>query len=68
MTAEKIKEELSQQNEKSDAKRDGIQITKAKLGEPLKKWKNKVMHWQYIINIHGLLVKNTLSSDYRRKN
>jgi hypothetical protein len=40
-TAAKITEELIQPNEKSDAKQDGIQHTKARLGEPLKKWKNK---------------------------
>jgi hypothetical protein len=34
-TAAKIKEELSQPNEKSDAKQDGIQDTKAKLEESL---------------------------------
>jgi len=38
-TATKITEELSQPNEKSDAKRDGIQHTKARLGESLKKKK-----------------------------
>ena len=39
-TAAKITEELSQPNEKSDAKQDGIQHTKASLGESLKKkWK-----------------------------
>jgi len=49
--AAKITEELSQPNEKSDAKQ-GIQHTKARLGEFLKKkWKNKVMHGQYIRNI-----------------
>ena len=41
-TAAKIAEELSQPNEKSDAKQEGIQHTKARLGEVLKnKWKNK---------------------------
>jgi len=41
----------TQPNEKSDAKQDGIQHTKARLGESLqKKWKNKVMHGQYIRN------------------
>ena len=51
-TAAKITEELSQPNEKSDAKQDGIQHTKSKLGDSLKeKWKNKVMHGQYIRNI-----------------
>jgi len=42
----KVTEELSQPNEKSDAKH-----TKARLGESLKKWKNKVMHGPYIRNI-----------------
>ena len=51
-TAIKITVELSQPNEKSDAKQDGIQHTKARLGESLKKkWKNKVMHGQCIRNI-----------------
>ena len=36
-TAAKITEELSQPNEKSDAKQDGIQHTWARLGESLKK-------------------------------
>ena len=36
-TTANIKEELCQQNEKSDAKQDGIQHTKARLGESLKK-------------------------------
>ena len=35
-TAAKITEELCQPNEKSDAKQDGIQHTKARLGESLK--------------------------------
>jgi predicted nuclease with TOPRIM domain len=49
---EKIAEELSQPNEKRDAKQEEIQHTKARLGEVLKnKWKNKVMHGQYIRNI-----------------
>jgi len=51
-TATKITEELSQPNEKSDAKQDGIQHTKGRLGGSLKeKWKNKVMHGQNIRNI-----------------
>jgi len=55
--AAKITEELSQPNEKSDAKQVGIQHTKARLGESLKKkWKNKVMHGQYIRNIDRQLV------------
>jgi len=41
-TAEKITEELSQPNMKSDAKQDGIKYTRARLGEFLKKnWKTK---------------------------
>ena len=41
-TTAKITEELSQQNEKSDAKQNGIQHTKARLEESLKKkWKTK---------------------------
>jgi len=56
-TAAKIAEELSQPNEKSDVKQDGIQHTKARLGESLnKKCKNKVMHGQYIINIDRRLI------------
>jgi len=54
-TAAKITEELSQPNEKSDAKQ-GIQHTKARLGESLKKWKNKVMHGQYIRNTDRQLI------------
>jgi len=56
-TTAKIAEELSQPNEKSDAKQEGIQHTKARLGEGLKnKWKNKVMHGQYIGNIDRQLI------------
>ena len=55
-TAAKITGELNQTNEKSDAKQDGIQHTGARLGESLKKWKNKVMHWQYIRNIYRQLI------------
>jgi hypothetical protein len=48
-TTAKITEELRQPNWKSDAKQEGIQHTKARLGEVLKnKWKSKVMHRQYI--------------------
>jgi len=50
-TAAKITEELSQPNEKSDAKQDEIQHTKARLGVSLKKKENKVMHAQYIRNL-----------------
>jgi geranylgeranyl pyrophosphate synthase len=46
-TAAKITEELSQPNEKSDAKQEGIQHTKARLGKVLKnKRKNKVNAWK----------------------
>jgi len=56
-TAAKIAEELSQPNEKSDTKQEGIQHTKARLGEVLKnKWKNKVMQGQYIRNIDRQLI------------
>ena len=56
-TAAKITEELSQPNEKSDTKQDGIQHTKTKLEESLnKKWKNKVMQGQYIRNIDRQLI------------
>ena len=54
--AAKITEELSQPNEKSDAKQDGIQHTTASLRQSLKKWKNKVMHGQYIRNIDRQLI------------
>jgi len=56
-TAAKITEELSQTNERSDAKQDGIQQTEARLGESIKKkWKSKVMHGQYIRNIDRRLI------------
>jgi ribosomal protein S4 len=55
-TAKFIKE-LSQLNGKSDAKQDEIQHTMAKKGEILKeKWKNKVMHGQYIRNMDRQLI------------
>ena len=42
---------------RSDAKHNGIQHTTARLGESLKKkWKNKVMHGQYITNIDRQLI------------
>ena len=48
---------LCQPNEKSEAKQEKIQHTKARLGEVLKnKWKNKVMHGQYIRNINRQLI------------
>jgi len=43
-TAAKFTEELSQLNEKKDAKQDGVQHTKARLGESLNKVGNKVIH------------------------
>jgi len=56
-SAAKITEELSQPNEKSDAKQDGIQHIKARWGESLKKkWKNKILHGQYIRNIDRQLI------------
>ena len=51
--ATKIIEELGQPYVKSD----GTQHTKARLEEVLKeKWKNKVMHGQYIRNIDRQLI------------
>jgi hypothetical protein len=51
-SAAKFIEELSQLCGKSDAKQYVIQHTKARLGEALKKkWKNKLMHGQYIRNM-----------------
>jgi hypothetical protein len=68
-SAAKIIEELSQLNGKNDAKQDEMRHTKKRLGEVLKnKWKNKVMHGQYIrIWIDNLLVKKTRSSGYRKE-
>ena len=68
-SAAKIIEELNQLNGMNDAKQDGMQHTKGRLGEALqKKWKNKVMHGQYIRNrIDNLLVKKTRSSGYRKR-
>jgi len=44
-------------NEKSDAKQEGIQHTMARLGEVLKnKWKNELMHGEYIRNIDRQLI------------
>jgi len=43
-TAAKFTEELSQLNEKKDAKQDGVQHTKARLGESLNEVENKVIH------------------------
>jgi len=56
-TAAKITEELIPPHEKSDAQQDGIQHTKARLGESVKKkWKNKVMHGQCFRNIDRQLI------------
>jgi hypothetical protein len=53
----KIIDELSQPNENNDMKQDGIQNTKARLGESLnEKWENKVMHGQYIRSIDKHLI------------
>jgi hypothetical protein len=49
--------ELSQLNGENDAKQDEMQHTKERLGEVLKKkWKNKVMHGQYIRNMDGQFI------------
>jgi len=44
-TATKIKEELSQPDKKSDAKQDGIQHIKTRLGQSLKKKLKKSNAW-----------------------
>jgi hypothetical protein len=47
--AAKIIDELSQPKEYSDMKHNGMQNTKARLKESLKKkWENKVTHGQHI--------------------
>ena len=56
-SAAKIIEELSQLNGKNDAKQDEMQHTKERLGAVLKKkWKNKVMHGQYVRNMDRQLI------------
>jgi predicted thioredoxin/glutaredoxin len=50
-SAAKIIAELSQLNGKNDAKQDKMQHTQERLGEVLKKWKNKVTHGQYVTNM-----------------
>jgi ElaB/YqjD/DUF883 family membrane-anchored ribosome-binding protein len=56
-SATKIIEELNRLSGKSDAKQDEIQHMKARLGEVLKKkWKNNVMHGQYIRNMARQLI------------
>jgi cell division protein ZapA (FtsZ GTPase activity inhibitor) len=55
--AVKITDELSQLNKNNDMRQDGIQNTKARLKESLKKkWENKVMHGQYIRSIDKQLI------------
>jgi hypothetical protein len=67
-TAAKITEELSQVSEKIDAKQEGVQYTKARLGEVLKnKWKNKGMNGQHIRNTDGLLLKKIRFFGSRRE-
>jgi len=54
---EKIIAELIQLNGKNDAEQDEMQHTTGRLGEVLKeKWKNKVMHGQYIRDIVRQLI------------
>ena len=55
-TAATIKEKLSRPNENSDTKQDGIQHTEARLGQSIKKWKNKVIGGQYIRCIDRQLI------------
>jgi hypothetical protein len=56
-TAAKVAEELRQSNENSDTKKEGVQHTKARLGESLKKeWESKVMNGQYIRSIDRQLI------------
>src|SRR5215469_13760270 len=53
----KITEELSQLSGKNGAKEDEMQHAQERLGQVLeKKWKNKVMHRQYIRNLDRQLV------------
>ena len=56
-SAAKIMEEISQLNGTNDTKQDEMQHTKERLGEILKKkWKNEVMHGQYIRNLDRQLI------------
>jgi hypothetical protein len=56
-TVAKIAEKLNQPNENSDAKQERIQHTKARLRKVLKnKWKNKVMHGEYIRSVDRELI------------
>jgi hypothetical protein len=53
--------ELSQLNGKNDAKQDEMQHTKERLGVVLKKkWKNKVMHGQYIKKMDKQLISEAV--------
>ena len=55
--AAKIIEELNQLNGMDDAKQDGMQHTMGRLEEVLKKkWRNKVMHGQYVRNMDRQLI------------
>src|SRR5215469_15000557 len=61
-SAAKIIEEISQLSVKNDAKQDEMQHTKKRLGEVLKKkWKNKVMHGQYIRNLDRQLISEEVT-------
>ena len=56
-SAAKSLEELNQLSGMNDAKQDGMQHTKGRLGEVLKKkWKSKIMHGQYIRNMDRQLI------------
>jgi hypothetical protein len=56
--AAKIIDELSQSNENSDMKKDGIQNTKARWAESIKeKWENKIMRGQCIRSIDKHLTR-----------
>jgi hypothetical protein len=56
-SAAKILEELNQLSGMNDAKQDGMQHTKGRMREVLKKkWKNKVMHGHYIRNMDRQLI------------
>jgi hypothetical protein len=55
--AAKITEELSQLNGKNDANQNEMQHTKERLVDVIKKkWKNKIMHGQYIRNMDRQLI------------
>jgi hypothetical protein len=55
--AAKFAEELNQSKQNSDTLKEGIQNTKAELGESLKKkWKSKLMHCQHIRSMDRQLI------------